>query len=297
MTDQDRGAYTPQTDAPLAFDARYARGAGERPLPMTLIVSGVILVLLVGALAFFYRSGVRGLGQAPQVVGTPVAEAKAPPSDASAGTDSAAGLQVYRAEAVPAGEGHAPTAAVLAPPPETPAPRPAPVVPVDQAALRPVLPEAPAAAAPSPAAPVAAAPTPVKLAKAEVAPLARRPAASPEPRADEADAAVGDTAKVKTAKVAATKPVTPKPLAAEPAAGTPVVQIGAFSSQALAQKGWGDVAAVMPSQMAGKSRKVEMASSGGKTFYRTFVGGFATRAAADSFCASLKAAGRACMVK
>ena len=65
MTEQDRGAYTPQTDAPLAFDARYSRGSGERPLPMTLIVSGVVLVALIAALAFFYRSGVRGAGQPP----------------------------------------------------------------------------------------------------------------------------------------------------------------------------------------------------------------------------------------
>ena len=51
--------------APLAFDARYARGSGERPLPMTLIVSGVVLVVLVAALAFFYRGGIRAPGQAP----------------------------------------------------------------------------------------------------------------------------------------------------------------------------------------------------------------------------------------
>lgn len=271
MTDQDRGAYTPQTDAPLAFDARYARGAGERPLPMTLVVSGVILVLLVAALAFFYRSGVRSSGAPPQVVGTPVADSKAPPSDAaSAASDGAAGLQIYKAEAVPPGEGHPAIAATLAPPPEAPAPRPVPTSPVEQADLRPALSTGPAAVAATPA---ASTPAPV------AAPIKPKPIQAVRP--------------VKPAAKAVAKP---EPIT-ETASGGPVAQIGAFSSEALAQKGWSDVAALMPTQMAGKSRKVEMGAAGGKTFYRAFVGGFATKAAADSFCASLKAAGRGCMVK
>ena len=44
MSDPHRGAYTPPTDAPLSFDARQpVRGA--RPLPMTLIISAVVLTL------------------------------------------------------------------------------------------------------------------------------------------------------------------------------------------------------------------------------------------------------------
>jgi hypothetical protein len=35
----------------------------------------------------------------------------------------------------------------------------------------------------------------------------------------------------------------------------------------------------------------------GKRVYRSFVGGFASKAAAQSFCASLKAAGRGCIVR
>ena len=46
MTQQDRGAYTPQPDAPLAFDARAPRGA-RRPLPMALIGGVVVLLALV----------------------------------------------------------------------------------------------------------------------------------------------------------------------------------------------------------------------------------------------------------
>ena len=39
MSEFDRGAYTPQTDSPLSFDARVPRRGGGRPVPMTLIIS------------------------------------------------------------------------------------------------------------------------------------------------------------------------------------------------------------------------------------------------------------------
>ena len=76
-----------------------------------------------------------------------------------------------------------------------------------------------------------------------------------------------------------------------------MVQIGAFSSAALAEKGWSDTAHVLPAQMAGKSRKVEATSRDGKTFYRSLVGGFASHAEAVSFCSALRAAGKICIVK
>jgi len=49
--------------------------------------------------------------------------------------------------------------------------------------------------------------------------------------------------------------------------------------------------------MAGKTKKVEVANRDGKTFYRAFVGGFASRSDASAFCASLVAAGKGCIVK
>ncbi len=49
--------------------------------------------------------------------------------------------------------------------------------------------------------------------------------------------------------------------------------------------------------MAGKTRRVEPTSKDGKTFYRAYLGGFADRAAAASFCASLKAKGGSCIVR
>ena len=251
MSDQDRGAYTPQHDTPLSFDARYSRGSGERPVPMTLIVSGVVLLVLIVIFAIAYRSGARHSGQPPQVVGTPVAETKAPPSAGAETPDAAAGLQVYKTEGTPPNEMK--PAAVLAPPPEEPAPRPAPSArPVVQADLRP--------AQPSVATPAA---------------VAARPAAKPAPPPQTIEAAVDQST----------------------SEAGPVAQIGAFSSQALAEKGWNDVAAIEPGKMTGKTKKVEAATRDGKTFYRAFVGGFASRSDASAFCASLVAAGKGCIVK
>ena len=54
MSESDRGAYAPPTDAPLAFDARQpVRGA--RPLPFTLIISILVLAGLGTAIFMFYR--------------------------------------------------------------------------------------------------------------------------------------------------------------------------------------------------------------------------------------------------
>jgi hypothetical protein len=251
MSDQDRGAYTPQHDTPLSFDARYSRGSGERPVPMTLIVSGVVLLVLVVALFVFYRSGVRHAGQSPQIVGTPVADTKSAPSGGAASSDAAAGLQVYKTEGTPPNEMKSP--ATLAPPPEQPAPRPAPTVkPVVQADLRPAQPNV------APPAPAAVKP----------APKPARPPQTIEAAVDQSTSEAG-----------------------------PVAQIGAFSSQALAEKGWNDVATLQPGKMAGKTKKVEVANRDGKTFYRAFVGGFASRSDANAFCASLVAAGKGCIVK
>jgi cell division septation protein DedD len=76
-----------------------------------------------------------------------------------------------------------------------------------------------------------------------------------------------------------------------------MVQIGAFSSQALADKGWNDAAAVSPGIAAGKGKRVETVEKDGKTLFRTSVTGFASRADATAFCDRLKAAGKSCFVK
>jgi len=294
MSDHERGAYAPPTDAPLSFDARQpVRGA--RPVPFTLIISILVLVGVGAAIFVFYRSGVRQAGQPPQTVGAPVAGMKAPPPAEAQPQDPAAGLQIYKAEGGKAAGSGAPQ---FTPPPEQPQARaqpPAPAVVVTQAApaaaaptLRPSIPsQPPAAAAPAPA-PKAAAPKPAP-AKAE--PPA--PKAAPAPVAKAAAPAAKPAAAKPEPKAAAAAPAP----AAKAAAGAAAVQIGAFSSQALADKGWSDAAALAPGAAAGKGKSVEKVDKDGKTLFRTQVTGFASRADATAFCDKLKAAGKACFVK
>jgi len=102
------------------------------------------------------------------------------------------------------------------------------------------------------------------------------------------------------------KPVVPVAAAPKPATQTPppvaasgaaMVQIGAFSSQALADRGWNEAAAVSPGMAAGKGKQVETVERDGKTLFRTSVTGFASRADATAFCDRLKAAGKSCFVR
>ena len=100
MTDPDRGAYTPQTDAPLAFDARQGRGGGRSPV--VLVMSGFVLAVLVAGVAVLYHGGVRGKNEPPRPVGTPVGPMKtvAPPQPPA--VDQTASLQVYKSGEAPA---------------------------------------------------------------------------------------------------------------------------------------------------------------------------------------------------
>ena len=252
MTDPQRGAYTPQNEQSLAFDAR-APVRGSRPVPMTLIVSAVVLVTLIVAIFLIYRGGVRGEGDAPQPVGPTVGEMKGPAAPETRPADPSAGLQIYR------GDPAAPAAPAFAPPPEQPLARPTtPIAPAD---------------------PIGAA-----LERGEAAIAAPPPVATPAPKA----VAVAPAAPPP-------KAVTPAPAPA--AGGAAAVQIGAFSSAALAEKGWNDAARLAPGMAAGKGKSVQAIESGGKTVYRTAVTGFASRAEATAFCSTLKAGGKDCFVR
>lgn len=270
MSDPHRGAYTPPTDAPLSFDARQpVRGA--RPLPMTLIISAVVLVTLVVAVVMIYRGGVRGPNEPPQAVGTEVAQMKTPPAAGSQPQDPAAGLQIYHNE-------EPQPSATFAAPPETPEARPVapmPTAPVQTAAL----PAAkPAPTVTQPATPAAKpAPTIESLATAAT----QKPvAAAPRP------------VQVAQATPAA---AAPKPVAA--ASGPASVQIGALSSPALADKAWTEATRLAPGLAAGKGKKVEAVDKNGTTLYRTSVTGFASREAAKAFCEAISASGKSCFVK
>ncbi|KRA59313.1 sporulation protein [Caulobacter sp. Root655] len=277
MSDPHRGAYTPPTDAPLSFDARQPV-RGSRPLPMTLILSAVVLATLVVAVLLIYRGGVRGQGEPPRTVGEPVAAMKsAPPAGATQPTDPAAGLQIYKNETPEA----SPTFAAQ---PETPLARPVappPTAPVQTATL------APAKPAPvGPSAPISAAPA--------AKPPAVKPPAKQPTIEGLATAAVSPRSAPPVAKPTV---VATKPAVAASAGGPASVQIGALSSTALADKAWSDAARIAPGLAAGKGKKVEAIDKNGATLYRTAVTGFASRADAKAFCDALSAAGKSCFVK
>jgi outer membrane biosynthesis protein TonB len=268
MSDHERGAYAPPTaDAPLSFDPRQpVRGA--RPIPFTLILSVLVLAALVAAIFVFYQQGVRRAGEAPQTVGAPVAGIKTAAPPEAQPQDPASGLQIYREEAGGATEA-APAEPKFAPPPEQPQARPTTPVVVAQAP--------PVQAAPPPA---AQSQPPIK---------ATLPAApAPKPAATVAKITPPPAPEPKKAAVAEAKP---------PVAGRAVVQIGAVSSTALAEKAWKDSVAVAPGLSAGKGKSVEKIEKNGGVLYRTAVTGFASKADAQAFCAKLQAAGKSCFVR
>ncbi len=259
MSDQERGAYTPRNEAPLAFDSRRpVRGGGGGPMPVTLVVSAAILVVLAGVFLFIYRDGLRGSNDAPKAVGTVVADAKTAPKADDQPEDPSAGLQIYNQETGQTTSG-APT---MAAPPEEPMARPAPQADgVKTAQLRPPQPKPPGPVSAEPVSPVE------QMAQQVTKPL---PVIKPAPVTDDARAQAGTMA---------------------------MVQIGAFTSPALADKGWSDAAAIAPGAAAGKGKKVETVVKDGVTLYRTLVTGFPSRDEAAAFCNRLKAASKSCFVK
>jgi len=270
MSDHDHGPYTPPSDR-LSFDPREPVRSGG-PAPVTLIVSAVVLLAIIGGVFMLYRGGVRQMGEAPAAVGAPLAQIKTPaPLDATNAAPS--GLSVSRVDTAAAN-------AVFAPAPEQPLPRPLPVQAPMVVTSTP-LPRPTADASPKPAAPAKPL-TIASLTDDAMAPKAApRPAVKPAPKP--------------TVPTLSPPPRATTALVSAPGAGW--VQIGAFSSPELADKGWRDVAQFAPAAMAGKGRKVEALSKDGKTLYRAYVTGFSSRDGALAFCDRLRAAGKACFVK
>jgi len=140
--------------------------------------------------------------------------------------------------------------------------------PPEEPAIIPAAPVTPPAAAeatpptPEPAAPVAAAPKPA-------------PAPTPAP-------------------APAAQPAAP----ATAASGGWVVQIGSFRDQARAQTEWAATQRKHPTVLAGATADIQRADLGDRgIWYRLRAATYATKGAADTACASLKAAGTDCLVR
>ena len=77
--------------------------------------------------------------------------------------------------------------------------------------------------------------------------------------------------------------------------GTRLAQLGAFESPEVARSEWGRLAGRFGDFMNGKSRVIEKAQSGGRTFYRLRVMGFRDLSDSRRFCAAFKAEGVDCI--
>ncbi|MGE5502040.1 MAG: SPOR domain-containing protein [Ignavibacteriales bacterium] len=269
MSDPHRGAYTPSTDDPLTFDARRpAAAGGRRPFPWALAISILALLIVIGAVFYFYRSGVRAPNGAPQPVGTPVGSITAPAPAEAQPQDPAAGLEIYKAAQAPG----TPAAPTFAPAPEQPQPRP--TTPVQAAALP--------AAQPAPAADDEK-PTPqVYMLNGDDAPTGSQ------------TTALNNTAPAKLAPVKPAPAPKPAPVPTTVTPGNFVVQIGAVSSTALANAALAQAASIAG---GGHGKSITPVTVNGATLYRTAVTGFTTKEAAIAYCNKLKAAGKSCFVR
>lgn len=81
----------------------------------------------------------------------------------------------------------------------------------------------------------------------------------------------------------------------ELAAGTRLVQLGAFDSPETARDEWGRLSGKFSDLLAGKTRIVQSAKSGGRTFYRLRAQGFADDAESRRFCSALISENAACI--
>jgi hypothetical protein len=299
-------------ERPLAFD-RYAERPRRGPAPVTLIVSLMILAGVGGGVVYLYRGGVRGPDGPPEPVGVPIRDVRVAAPPQAPTPDPASGLSIYKDD-----PNATPGAPSFAPPPEQPMPRPSPPVAAAPMAS-PAAPttvaaaSAPLAAAMAPAAgSQAAGPASVKPTKSAKAPtidtlLAEAPPPVAAKPVESASTATPKRVAIATAtpKRVETAPATPKHLETASTAltkhATPtggyVVQIGAFSSSALADKEWSSAAGLAPGTMAGKGKRVAQITKDGAILYRTAITGFDTREQAQAVCAKLAAAGRACFVR
>lgn len=124
----------------------------------------------------------------------------------------------------------------------------------------------------------------------------RPPAPRPASIATRAQIASAAPAKSSAAiEAAVTEAITEaKPSPVRVAAGSPLVQIGAFDSNSIANSEWGRISGRYSSLFSGKSPVVQSTKRNGRTFYRLRVAGFESRDDARRFCAALIAEGTDC---
>lgn len=257
MLDKDRGTYSPPTEDNLSYETR--RTASRDQAPLTLIISGIVLVVVLLAAVLFYNSKYSSRNHVPTEVGETVGDFK---------DDKVTDAKVL-SDADLNGAETDDSQAKFAPGSETPALR-------DTAS------------------------------ETNAAPPVATPIEGPLPSQAGKTDSVDDTPVPGTPVAVAPKPATPKPAAsvAAPAAvsapvaptGTSAVQIGAYNSPEQANAEYAKVASSYGLFVGGAGKKIEKVVTDKGTFYRTAFTGLSADKA-KSFCAALKSAGRACILR
>ena len=131
--------------------------------------------------------------------------------------------------------------------------------------------------------------------------LTASPRPAPRPRTARVAAASPAASAARPAAAADTAPPPPSPEpASAPApaaasAGGPLVQIGAFDSNAIASGEWNRLTGKFGSLFSGKGQVIQQHSANGRTFWRLRVAGFGDIGEARQFCAALKSGGTDCL--
>ena len=300
--DEDRGTYSPPTEDNLSYQSRKAPSRDQAPL--TLIISGICLVLLLVFVVLFYNSGLNSHGRTPPDVGNSVGDIKdsqvtdAKPLTGDDAGDNGAAKFAPSAEAPQLRDN---TSATVdeAPPPVAPINGPLP-----SQANNPALNGG--ASASSDSTPVPGAGTaangkvgndPGRAAIDRALTPAAAGAAKPAKLASASVSSSSLAAKAKPATDDAKLAAAAAPQNTAPLHGASV-QIGAFQSMDIANKQYASVASSYGLFLGGTSKHIEqVASASGATLYRTAFTGFESKDKAHAFCDALKAAGRDCLVK
>jgi SPOR domain len=264
MQDKDRGTYSPPTEDQLNLDHHEVTSQPTQ-VPLTLIVSGIVLVVLLLAVVIFYNSSLSG--QSPRELGQSVEgykDGRVEDAKILREDDLLDSLSASR---------DANLEPKLATEAETPLSR-------DPAN---VINEAPPIVAPNNM-PV------IGNATSSAASQARETNGLPDE--------VTDTLKPDTLKSGALmpKPVTAPSDKAAPA-GVVTVQIGAFATREIADQAFASLASSYGLFVGGTAKKIDIIDRDGAKLYRTSFIGFAGREKAQAFCDALKASGKACFVR
>ncbi|MBS0279541.1 MAG: SPOR domain-containing protein [Proteobacteria bacterium] len=307
MPQHERGLYEPGDDARVYDASEDDEDVEGSRLPLLIVLALLVLAMFAGFVWLAYSEGVaRGRGETP-VITADAGPARVAPDNPGGAAEPYKGFKIYEQPAPP--DDDAAPAAAPAAPAKVAAAAPASPPPATKPALTETPVQAPPAKTAPPAASAASAPAaPAKVAAATPAPKPAPPLKSsqlpPQPAAPVGPATAPPRA-LNTASAAtppAPKPAAPVP-AASPAAAAPVpagasvLQIGAYKSQADADRAWSTYKTKHASLLAGYSPDVKQVDLGEKgTWFRLRIAGFPSKDVASALCDRLKADGGSCFL-